>query len=228
MKKLVCMLALVLVSTLAFGQKEVTKFLGIPVDGTKAEMKQKLIAKGFELNRDKDGDEFFTGEFNGKDVIIYVQTNNNKVWRISIMDKNNYSEGQIKIHYNNLLRQFKQNKKYFTGVSADPLPDDEDISYEMTVHNKQYHAIFYQRDLQAEQKLMDDYINNVGGREELEKLPPSEQKEIMDFAQKTIELALIGDMFNRTVWFTINQYYGKYSLCIYYENEYNKANGDDL
>ncbi len=222
------MLALVLVSTLAFGQNAVTTFLGIPVDGTKAEMKQKLIAKGFELHRASDGDDFFTGEFNGRDVIIFFQTNNNKIWRISVLDKNNYSEGQIRIHYNNLLEQFKQNKKYFTSATADPLPEDEDISYEMTVHNKQYHAIFYQRDLQEEQKLMDDYINKVGGREELEKMPPSERKEIMDFAQKTIELVLMGDMFNRTVWFTIVQSSGKYSLCIFYENEYNRANGDDL
>lgn len=32
----------------AFAQKDVTQFLGIPVDGTKTEMVQKLKAKGFK------------------------------------------------------------------------------------------------------------------------------------------------------------------------------------
>ena len=48
MKYLITVFALVL-ATMTFAQKDVTKFLGIPVDGTKAEMMQKLKAKGFVL-----------------------------------------------------------------------------------------------------------------------------------------------------------------------------------
>ena len=35
-------------------QRDVTKFLGIPVDGTKREMRQKLKAKGFRWNMEKE------------------------------------------------------------------------------------------------------------------------------------------------------------------------------
>ena len=46
MKKII-LLKLILVSITATAQKDVTKFLGIPVDGYKTEMKEHLISKGF-------------------------------------------------------------------------------------------------------------------------------------------------------------------------------------
>ena len=56
----------------AYAQKDVTTFLGIPVDGYKNEMKQKLIAKGFTYDSNND---LFEGEFNGYDVNVYIATN---------------------------------------------------------------------------------------------------------------------------------------------------------
>lgn len=58
--------------TSMYAQKDVTKFLGIPVDGTKSEMIQKLKAKGFTYNSVKD---MLEGEFNGSEVQIAVVTN---------------------------------------------------------------------------------------------------------------------------------------------------------
>lgn len=87
------------------------------------------------------------GEFNGEEVIIAIQTNNNIVWRINVMDQNFRSEGKIKIRYNNLCNQFQNNPRY---IIADPnisdysLPDDENIQYEITVHDKQYQASYLQ------------------------------------------------------------------------------------
>ncbi len=63
-------------------QEDVTKFLGIPVDGTKSEMINKLLNKGF--TRTKYDRDVLTGEFNGMNVNIMVQTINNKVWRIIV------------------------------------------------------------------------------------------------------------------------------------------------
>lgn len=74
---------LLFVSMTATAQKEVTKFLGIPVDGTKSSMIQKLKAKGFKYN---DRLDYLTGEFNGVSVRVYVVTNNNRVWRIMLQD----------------------------------------------------------------------------------------------------------------------------------------------
>lgn len=55
MKKVLTLLFSVVMALVVNAQTEVTKFLGIPVDGTKAEMVQKIKAKGFETssyNRD--------------------------------------------------------------------------------------------------------------------------------------------------------------------------------
>ena len=136
---------LLLASVTAHAQKDVTKFLGIPVDGTKTEMKEKLIAKGFTY---KSRPEHFEGEFNGRDVNVYIATNNNKVWRIMVSDANTCNETEIKIRFNNLCEQFAKNQKYVAtnfGTSDFTLSDKEDISYEMLVHNKRYQASYYQR-----------------------------------------------------------------------------------
>ena len=47
MKKILSVLMLLLLSISIYAQQNVTKFLGIPVDGSKAAMIQKLKAKGF-------------------------------------------------------------------------------------------------------------------------------------------------------------------------------------
>lgn len=58
-------------------QNDVTTFLGIPVDGFKSEMKQKLVSKGF-VPKKVGTNEFLEGEFNGTDVHVYIATNNIK------------------------------------------------------------------------------------------------------------------------------------------------------
>lgn len=89
--------------------KDITTFLGIPIDGTKAEMRQKLLDKGYILKKDRNGDEWLEGEFNGRSVRISIVTNNNKVWRIAVMDKFLTSENNVKARFNNLFHQFKNN-----------------------------------------------------------------------------------------------------------------------
>ena len=131
---------LLLASVSAFAQKEVTKFLGIPVDGYKSEMIQKLKAKGYKYNSTTDCLE---GEFNGKEVQISVVTNNNKVYRIAVFDKNYSNETDIKIRFNTLCSQFENNSKYI-GSREQKISDNDDISYEISVENKRYEAAFYQ------------------------------------------------------------------------------------
>ena len=45
MRRIVISILMVMMVTMYFAQKNVTKFLGIPVDGTYSEMKNKIIAK---------------------------------------------------------------------------------------------------------------------------------------------------------------------------------------
>ena len=143
MKNLLTVVMLFVFSTALYAQKDVTKFLGIPVDGTKTAMIQKLKAKGFTPSTwDKN---ILEGEFNGFDVNVHIVTNNNKVWRIMLADKITQDETGIKIRFNELCRQFENNKKYKSMTDKEQtIPDDEDLSYEMTVNNKRYDAGFYQ------------------------------------------------------------------------------------
>lgn len=122
----------------SFAQTPCITFLGIPVDGTKREMISKLEAKGYEYNPYTD---YLVGEFNGADVEINVQTVNNRVWRIAILDKSYTSESNIKIRFNTLFNQFSNNSKY-VRLRGNTLNENDDISYEITVHNKRYEALF--------------------------------------------------------------------------------------
>ena len=209
-------------------QNDVTTFLGIPVDGFKSEMKQKLVSKGF-VPKKVGTNEFLEGEFNGTDVHVWIVTNNNKVYRIMLSDKNTVDEAQIKIRFNNLVSQFENNKRYFP-LDKYTLSDEENISYEMTVNKKNYDALFYQvpnmekADTLALQKKVRNELLSKYTEAELKN--PSEEitKEIQNTAIK-IGMEM---MFMKPVWFRICESYGEYYITMFYDNEYNHANGEDL
>lgn len=50
MKRLISIILVALTSMVMYAQKDVIKFLGIPVDGTKEAVRQKLVEKGFKYN----------------------------------------------------------------------------------------------------------------------------------------------------------------------------------
>lgn len=190
MKMILFLSFLFMTAISTFAQNDVTTFLGIPVDGFKSEMKKKLIAKGFTEVGSK---EFLEGEFNGTDVYVSIVTNNNKVYRIMLSDVTEQDAANIKIRFNRLVRQFENNKRYISTKHF-TLSDDEDIAYEMSVHDKIYEAVFYQ-------------VSNT----------PEEDSET--WAEKTAK---------KPVWFRIHRRYGNYYITMYYDNEYNQANGEDL
>ena len=142
MKRFLITFLFVLMTIAAIAQDNTIKFLGIPVDGTKKEMISKLLAKGYKFGAYSDN---LFGEFNGTDVIIYVQTVNNKVWRIGIGDANVMDEADIKYCYNRLFKQLSNNGKYEVH-SGSTLGEKDNISYEMTFHNKRYDAVFHLKD----------------------------------------------------------------------------------
>lgn len=144
MKKIVLSIILCVMTFAAIAQDNKTiKFLGIPIDGNKKEMISKLQAKGYKY--DAASDALF-GEFNGTNAVISVQTVNNRVWRIAIIDANaNNDETNIKIRYNLLFKQLSNNDKYEV-YDGSTLEEKEDISYEMSVHKKRYEATFAFKD----------------------------------------------------------------------------------
>ena len=229
MKRLLFIVLAMIATITSFAQqKDVTSFLGIPVDGTVLSMKQKLVSKGF-VPKKVGTYEFLEGEFNGTDVHVHIGTNNNKVYRIMLADKNTVDEAQIKIRFNNLVSQFENNKRYIP-LDKYTLSDEEDISYEMTVNKKNYDAVFYQvpNKMEIDTLALQEKVRNelLSKYTEAELKNPSEEitKEIQNTAIKIgTEMMLM-----KPVWFRICESYGKYSIVMYYDNEYNRSHGKDL
>ena len=211
----------------AYSQKDVTKFLGIPVDGSKAEMIQKLKAKGFKSSYyDKD---ILEGEFNGRKVNIHVVTNGNKVYRIMVADANHIDETNIKIRFNKLCKQFENNTNYTTQPYGQSIPDDEDINYNMLVNNKRYEAVFYQKP----DTIDEGAIINTVNKQLLSKYTQEQitnPTAVIITESQNMALEYMYDVISKkTVWFMISEDgYNKYSICMYYDNLYNQANGEDL
>ena len=228
MKRILLFYIMAITAISMSAQNDVTTFLGIPVDGFKSEMKQKLVSKGF-VPKKVGTNEFLEGEFNGTDVHVYIAKNNNKVYRVMLCDVNTQNEANIKIRFNKLVSQFENNKRY-TSLDKYTLSDEENISYEMTVNKKNYDALFYQVpnmekvDTLALQKKVHNELLSKYTEAELKN--PSEEitKEIQNTAIK-IGMEM---MFMKPVWFRICESYGEYYITMYYDNEYNHANGEDL
>lgn len=227
MKKLLSLVLLLACSAVSYAQNEVTQFLGIPVDGSKSEMIQKLKAKGFRYDSELD---CLKGEFNGRDSYIYVVTNNNKVYRIMVRDVTSSSESSIRIRFNTLCRQFENNEKY-QSVSSESyiIPEDENISYEMSVNKKRYQASYFQIpeggiDSTTIMKETQSFIFSKYSQEQLSSLTEEQTQELMT----EVLLYMTEKFYNRSVWFMIDEMYGDYYILLYYDNGYNQANGEDL
>lgn len=227
MKRLLTLSMLFVCVTALFAQNDVTKFLGIPVDGSKSEMIQKLKAKGFRYDSELD---CLKGEFNGRDSYISVVTNNDKVYRIMVRDAISSSESNIRIRFNALCRQFENNKKY-QSVSSESyiIPEDDNISYEMSVNKKRYQASYFQVpeggiDSTAIAQEAQTFIFSKYSQEQLSSFTEEQRQELM-----TELLQYMTDkLYKKSVWFMIAEQYGEYYILLYYDNGYNQANGEDL
>lgn len=212
MKRLILCLSTILLALSVNAQiTENIKFLGIPIDGKKADMISAIKNKGFEYI----GDDYLSGDFNGNKSQIFVHTNRNIVDRICVFYANTVDEAQIKIDFNNLLRQFQNNEKYVEFVENEFIPDDEDISYEISVHKKRYDVSFHPKP-----ELTDEIILAIKAKKE----------SMTDEEYESYQTSWLLEQYDRgIVWFTITEYgYNKYGLTIYYDNERNRSHGEDL
>src|SRR5574344_556793 len=220
---IVWFLMLLIFPMASYAQKDVTQFLDIPVDGYKPEMIEKLKSKGYTINQQSE--DVLDGEFNGTKVNIVIGTNNNKVWRIAILDEYTTDETNIKIRFNNLIQQFVNNNRYSTQsdsiISKFIIPEDERISYEMTVNKKRYEAVFYQKALKY-----DSLINETALLVAKDTLNDEENDRVYALLEETMKVSM--DELNKRVWFMIKEDYGEYRIVIFSENVYNEASGNEL
>lgn len=223
MRKAILFLFCILISSLSFAQDFPTRFLGIPVDGSKSQMIKKLEAKGFTYDEYNDHLE---GEFNGEQVYLLVTTNRNKVWRICVVDRYPTSDvSNIRNRYNRLVEQFFNKPKSYASILSKEqciIPSDEDISYEIAVHNKQYQVPFYQNPTDEEYSENEKNYAKQFGKNDFKDLTEEQRK---DYYNQCFE-NILG--YKQLVWFTIRKDYGDYRLVIFYDNENNHANGEDL
>lgn len=208
-----------------YAEKDVTTFLGIPVDGTKEEMYQKLQSKGFVV--DSNDPDLLIGEFNGELVKIAFVTNKNKIWRIGVYDVQPHNEKIIKLRFNRLCSQFENNDRYLSPVPHGTynIPEDEDISYEMTMRNKEYTATFHQK--------LSNPVDTVDLAMQIKKTLLSEYSEKIDTITDELINDLIGQIViqkirEKQVWFTLIYHNGQYTILLCYDNLSNRANGEDL
>ena len=227
-------MVLLMTCRFSYAQLDVTKFLGIPVDGTKAEMIPKLMAKGFTPHKYGETD-YMSGEFNGSQVHLFIKTNNGKVYRIMVSEIQTFDEGDIRIRFNNLYQQFKKNPNYITLKDSNNymIPQTEDISYEMQMHSKRYEAVFFQKaTISSEEnaRIVDEAMKHITLTTDDGKPMTAEQIDAVRDALSKTMLPYFEEMSasKKIVWFRISEHYGKYFLSIYYDNEYNKADGEDL
>lgn len=218
-------------SVTLYAQNDVTQFLGIPVDGSKYEMIQKLKAKGFENSSfDKD---VLTGEFNGSNVDVYVVTTNNKVSRIMVADVNTMDATDIRIRFNTLCRQFQKSKKYLPAslsVEDYSLSDDEDISYGISVRKKRYEATYCQLPPTVVDSafMIKEMLPVLLSKYSIEQMANATEESRREMVTNVL-IELLDKYSKRSVWFMISELrYGQYYITMFYDNEYNRANGEDL
>ena len=215
----------------SFAQKDVTKFLGFPVDGTKSEMIKNLESKGFKLTNTTDKN-VLSGQFNGSDVLVFIVTENDKVSRIAVVDNGKMNETDIRIRFNRLCSQFKDNGKYMSLKEDCTIPEGEDISYGMRIRNKRYEACFFQLpDEDVMEQMQNDIVKEILSKytpEQIGSLSTEAYNDLISSASTTLRDRIAESIKNKSVWLMISEMDGEYYITILYDNEYNRAKGEDL
>lgn len=147
------------------------------------------------------------------------------VYRIAVIDKHFTTEADIKIRFNNLCRQFEQNKRYINIGETQAISEDVDISYEMTVNKKRFQASYHQQPSEV-----NEATNRQKVFEHFQSIYPGLNKNNITTAiSAEIELYYFEHYYQaKSVWFMIYEEYGNYKILMFYDNEHNHAKGEDL
>jgi hypothetical protein len=209
-----------------YAQKDVTKFLGIPVDGTKNQMIQKLKAKGFVSSSwDKD---VLEGQFNGAEVNIHIVTNNNKVWRIAVFDAHSIDWEKAIIRYNILLSQFKNKSDKYSTINGIEITEhfDETAKYvfDVMVEANNYLCFFVQ---ESEKYVMEKIRPNLLTKYTNEQLNNPDLQTYSNICLQKIDYFKSSP---KKVYMNIfEEKPEEYCIALYYDNDINnKNNGEDL
>ncbi len=130
----------VLFAASATAQK-VIDFMGIPIDGTEAEMFSKLKEKGFRETNDPN---ILEGLFEDLPVEVVVLDNScDKVYEMDLRHEMGSDEALAIKRYNSLLLRFRNDPKYNDSYS-ELIPEGEPIGEKLRSDTHLYSACFSQ------------------------------------------------------------------------------------
>ncbi|MBO5838053.1 MAG: hypothetical protein J6R06_00030 [Bacteroidales bacterium] len=116
MKRIIFAICTILCANVLFAQRDATMFLGIPIEGTKSDMIEKLEAFGFSYNSNNG---YMEGWFNDEKVWLNLKSQNRKVVEIAVIDKKTRTRNNIINRFNKLVEQFDANKNYSNLFTPD-------------------------------------------------------------------------------------------------------------
>ena len=120
------------------------------------------------------------------------------------------------------------------GLEEYTIPEDEDISYNMSVKNKRYEASFWQITEKVDSATFKDEATKLVTKYSDIKTDSMTEEEKKDIQADIFHM--LADRFsNNSVWFMISKDDALYADCerpyrilMYYDNENNYSNGEDL
>ena len=143
-----------------------------------------------------------------------------------------------------MLFDFENNKKYISKpfYKNEYIDKNEHVSYEMSINNKVYVACFHQIQSKEEVEKLEteifenyesvsSYLKSIFGESsEAMKTFSFLDDENLSKKEKADAVAALfgGDLTSNSVWFTIAERYGEFYILLYYDNENNRPNGEDL
>ena len=202
---------------------QTTRFLGIPVDGPKSEMVQKLIEKVYNYHADED---YFTGFYFGSPVYLFIQTVNGKVSRVVVYDIPQRSEDEIRDRFNLVYDKFKMSSRYTQYQSDTKIAEKESIARKMRQHKKLYKAVFNQvkeepanpqnivlaSQAPEEGETINERLLNDDYTERRRRIHAKALAHINEHVVESNETNL------NKVWFAISEKFGKFALILFYDN----------
>ena len=141
-KKSLFVVMLVMLCSIATSAQKVIDFMGIPIDGTKAELFAKLKENGFQ---ETDKPNLLVGQFDDLPVEVVVSDNGrDKVYELDLRYEIGNDETLAIERYNGLLLKFRNDPKYNDSYSK-LIPEGEPISEKLRSDSHLYASCFTQR-----------------------------------------------------------------------------------
>lgn len=130
-----------------WGQKEVTTFMDIPIDGPVVSFISELQKKGFKYTPENNykNAHMLEGVFNGQWAHIAVLADRNKVHGVGVIINVEGAE-YAKLKFNSLHAQMARNWKYLNcqEPTVPFIADDVDIEHELRYKKTEFKASFFQ------------------------------------------------------------------------------------